>query len=314
MSDQNCAFSKEVARQIRKDDGNLTVSHFLYSCNNDDIASPHYCSKVFEEVEATKFSTIVLIEGKNYPQYMDQVISYSIENGLSSSERLWIIIPHQWNDGCYLYRSLKCFPRDSKEEQFVRGISIYDYRRRFIDRPYTFAEEIMSDFDTNVTSLAQSVNLEHFNEMELHELLSKKSFVNSAYVYDSTIALLLALCTKSSEAYQSFQTISALIPTFYGSLDDNGNRIYTEYSILNLDNDTCSSGISNFHTFNVYTNKSWNSIEDGVYFDGTSNASESLRLVHEDMNYISQANFWKICYFDYSKLLIFVLSRRALQA
>jgi len=298
LSDHNCAFSTEVAYQINNAVGNLTVSTFDYSCNDDDIISPHHCSKVFEEVEATKFSTIVLIEGKNYPHYMDQIISYSIENGLSSSEHLWIIIPHEWNDDCYLYRSLKCFPRDSQEEQFVRGISIYDYRRRFIDRPSTFSEEIMSDFDTDVLSLAQLVNLEHFNETDFHELLSEKSFVNSAYVYDSTIALLLALCTKSSEADQSSEKISTLIPTFHGStgsfsLDNNGNRIYSEYSILNLDNDTCSSGISNFHTFNVYTNESWNSIADGVYFDGTSNAPKSLRLVHEDMNYISKSNFWK---------------------
>ena len=298
LSDQNCDFSKEVAGRIKNEIGNLTVSQFPYSCNDDDIISPHHCSKVFEEVKATKFSTIVLVEGKDYPQYMDQVISYSIENGLSSSEHLWIIIPHEWNDDCYLYRSLKCFPRDSKEEQFVRGISIYDYRRRFIDRPNTFVEQIMSDFDADVMSLAQSVSLEHFNKMDLHGLLSKKLFVNSAYVYDSTIALLLALCTKNSEAYHSFEKISALIPTFYGStgnfsLDDHGNRLYSEYSIANLDNDTCSSGISNFHTFNVYANESWNSIADGVYFDGTSNAPKLLRLVHEDMNYISQANFWK---------------------
>jgi len=319
LYDGDCTFSNQVLVNIRDSKGNLTITEFGYSCKAD-IDDPQHCKRVLSNLQLTLFSTIIFIEGEKSYQDLDQIIRYSVEYGLVTNEHMWIIIPHELNDDCYIYRALKCFPRGSKEELFVRGLSIYDYR----NQDFLLEEELNS----SLLSLIRSKNISRLKEAQFYQVFQKKSLSNAAYVYDTVITMLFLLCEKSLVGKESLLTLFKLLPidvfgaTGLFSLDDDGIRVNLEYSLWYIGSDTCSNGIGigSKVIYDVNTNETWNAVADGMYFDGNAAPPFRLRLHNEDMNYLTPVESWGffveviliicICVFLSLKVVKFKYKRR----
>ena len=289
---KDCTFCDIVVRHILELKSDLTIVTLRYN-SRASVYSPEHCKEVLLELKWIKFSTIVLVEGEKSYQELDQIMEYSVEYGLVSKEHMWIVIPHEFNDDYYIYRALTCFPRGSKEEQFVRGISIYEYRRRY-DFPNFFVEGVL---DSNILSMIKSRTLMTFDEMDLYEVQQQKTLSNAAYVYDTVISLIFALCVKGSAGESNLLTFLSSSQTFWGatgffSLDDDGNRMSPQFSVSYIDDNACSNGKGDMVVFNDRTNGTWKSVKNGVYFDGTAFPPNRLRLVDEDMNYLTSAEAW----------------------
>ena len=269
----------------------MTIEEFGCS-HKADIDDPQHCKRVFGNLQLSLFSTIIFIEGEKSYQDLDKTIKYSVEYGLVSKEHMWIIIPRELNDDCYIYRALKCFPLGSKEELFVRGLSIYDYR----NQGFLLEKELNS----SLLTLIRSKNISSLKEAEFNKVFQRKSLSNAAYVYDTVIAMLFSLCEKSLVGKESLLTLFKLLPidvfgaTGLFSLDDEGIRINSEYSLSYIGNDTCSNGvgIGSKVTYDVNINETWKSVADGMYFDGNAAPPFRLRLQNEDMNYLTPAESW----------------------
>ena len=293
LYDIDCAFCNRVYDSIFDSKGNLTIKEFRYSCKAS-IYDPRYCKEELINLHLSRFSTIVFLDGKNSYQDLDQIMKYSIEYGLVSKDHMWIIIPHELNDDYYVYQSLKCFPRGSKEELFVRGISIYEYRNKIMQD--SFEEKL----DSTLLPLMRSWNFLNLNEANVHEVLHTMPLLNAAYVYDTVIAMLFSRCVKSSVGVESsLRIFLKLLPTFSGKtglflLDDNANRANLEYSVLFIDGNTCFNGTGKGDIIksDMNTNGTWLSVAKGMYFDGDSAPPIDLRIVNENMNYLTPAESW----------------------
>jgi len=293
LYDIDCAFCNRVYDSIFDSKGNLTIKEFRYSCKAS-IYDPRYCKETLISLQLSRFSTIVFLDGKNSYQDLDQIMKYSIEYGLVSKDHMWIIIPYELNDDYYIYQSLKCFPRGSKEELFVRGMSIYEYRNQFMHDSFEV------ELDSTLLPLIRSWNFLNLNEANVHAVLHTMSLLNAAYVYDTVIAMLFSQCVKSSVGTESsLMTLLKLLPTFSGAtglflLDDNGNRANLEYSVLFIDDSTCFNGTGKGDIVKSDMNKNgtWISVAKGMYFDGNAAPPINLRIVNENMNYLTPAESW----------------------
>ena len=292
LYNKDCTFCDQVVSHILELKSDLTIVKLYYNLRAS-VYSPEHCKEILLEIKRLKFSTIVFVEGENSYQDLDQIMEYSVEYGLVSKEHMWIVIPHEFNDDYYIYRALTCFPRGSKEEQFVRGTSIYEYRRRY-NFPKIFVEGVL---DSNILSMITFRTSMTFDGMNLYVLQQQKTLSNAAYVYDTVISLLFALCVKGSAGESNLLTFLSSSQTFWGatgffSLDEDGNRMNPQFSVSYIDGNTCSNGKGDMVKFNDSTNGTWKSVKNGMYFDGTAFPPNCLRIVDEDMNYLTSAESW----------------------
>jgi len=292
LYDIKCEFCKQTVSHIIEIEKELTIVGLLYDCK-DSVYK--YCEEIFMELKWMKFSTIIIVEGDKMYQDMDQIMDYSIKYGLVSKEHMWIVIPNELNDDYYIYRALKCFPRGSKEELFVRGLSIYEYRRNLRYNLNNFLVE--GELDSNIVSLIESRTSMTFARVDFYEVLNKKTLSNAAYVYDTAISMLFSLCENGSTRKSNLLTLLRSSPKFTGasgffSIDDDGTRADLDFFVSYIDDNVCTGGIGHLVTFNVNANGTWKSIAEGMYFDGTASPPDHVRIVNEDLNFLSPAEYW----------------------
>ena len=294
LYDIDCEFCEQVVSHIVEIKRELTIENYPYNCRAS-LYSPGHCKQVLMELKRTKFSTIVFVEGDNSYQDMDQIMEHSINYGLVSKEHMWIVIPHELNDDYYIYRALKCFRKGSKEEQFVRGVSIYEYRSKLkYDHRKFLVEGVL---DSNLLPMIKSRTLMNLDNKDFYEVLRQKSLSNAAYVYDTVISMLFSLCLKGSVEESNMLTLLRSLPTFWGatgllSFDDDGNRMNLQYYVSYIEDNSCADGKADLVMFDANTNGTWIWIKNAIYFDGTASPPDRLRVVNEDMNYLTAFESW----------------------
>jgi len=136
-----------------------------------------------------------------------------------------------------------------------------------------------------------------FNWVDFYEVLHKKTLSNAAYVYDTAISMLFFLCANGSTRESNLLALLRSSPSFTGasgffSINDDGTRADLDFFVSYIDDNVCTGGIGHLVIFDVNTNGTWESIAEGMYFDGTASPPDRLRIVNENLNFLSPAEFW----------------------
>jgi len=281
-------FGKVFADNVNLARRGTTIEFALY----DGQASLEYSAKhpdhvvnALEVVADSKFSTIVLIEGSQTHVLLPQIMSKADELGLISKEHMWIVVPHELSSGLEYYKYVHAnADPGSLEEKFLRGLQFFDYSN--VNLSSKFSNHLLRDegLDSDIVNMISTFSPVYFNATDIMfvRMKSTVTLTNAGLLFDSVLRFFLSFCGQ----FGNLGGVTGMFSSAKGAYID-------AFSVLNLVMSNDSEGASTLSPVAVIDNGAWLSFGNASYYDGSNNPPEALRIVEEEMNYLSliYANF-----------------------